>query len=163
MPLLSAAPWRAVQVELAAAADYANPYTDLDVWAEFVHTGGLRLRRPAFFDGNGTWRVRFASPLADGAWTWRADATVDDPGLRGVTGRIDVADTPSNHRLHVHGFWRMSRGRRSLVHADGSAALLVADTAWALPWRASEADVAEYAADRQRKGFKRCAADVDAA
>jgi hypothetical protein len=149
----TAAPWRAIQVELAAAADYANPYTDVDVWAEFVHTSGLRLRRPAFYDGDGTWRVRFASPLRAGTWTWRSEASVDDTGLRGVTGRFDVVDPMSDHRFRSRGFWRMSPGGRSLVHADGSAALLVADTAWALPWRASEADVAQYAADRRRKGF----------
>lgn len=52
-----------------------------------------------------------------------------------------------------HGFWRMSPGGRSLVHADGAPALLVADTAWALPWRATEEQVRTYAADRSGKGF----------
>ena len=52
-----------------------------------------------------------------------------------------------------HGFWRMSPGGRSLVHADGTPALLVADTAWALPWRATADQVRSYARDRQAKGF----------
>jgi hypothetical protein len=47
----------------------------------------------------------------------------------------------------------MSAGRRSLVHADGHPAILVADTAWALPWRATAEQAREYAADRQAKGF----------
>jgi hypothetical protein len=47
----------------------------------------------------------------------------------------------------------MSPGGRSLIHADGTPALLVADTAWALPWRATEAQCRVYAADRQAKGF----------
>jgi hypothetical protein len=141
-----------VQIELVAADSYANPYTEVDVRADFADADGTTLRRPAFYDGDGTWRVRFAAPAA-GTWNWRTDANVDDPGLRGVSGQIDVVDAPTNHRFERHGFWRMSPGRRSLVHADGTPALLVADTAWALPWRAGEADVAHYAEDRQRKGF----------
>jgi hypothetical protein len=47
----------------------------------------------------------------------------------------------------------MSRGHRSLVHPDDAPALLIADTAWALPWRATPDQVAVYAKDRQAKGF----------
>jgi hypothetical protein len=47
----------------------------------------------------------------------------------------------------------MSRGGRSLVHADGTPAILVGDTAWALPWRATEDQVRVYAEDRHAKGF----------
>ena len=47
----------------------------------------------------------------------------------------------------------MSPSGRQLVHADGTPALMVADTAWALPWRATPEQVEEYARDRQAKGF----------
>jgi hypothetical protein len=47
----------------------------------------------------------------------------------------------------------MSPEGRSLVHADGTPAILVADTAWALPWRATEDQVRVYAANRHGKGF----------
>jgi len=40
-----------------------------------------------------------------------------------------------------------------LVHADGTSRLLCADTAWALPWRATADQVEAYAADRGAKGF----------
>jgi Protein of unknown function (DUF4038) len=39
----------------------------------------------------------------------------------------------------------MSPGGRSLIHADGTPALLAADTAWALPWRATEEQCRVYA------------------
>jgi hypothetical protein len=39
------------------------------------------------------------------------------------------------------------------MHADGRPALLVADTAWALPFRATEEQLRVYAADRAGKGF----------
>jgi hypothetical protein len=145
------APWRAAEIALAAADGFANPYTDVDVWADFSAADGTTLRRPAFYDGDGTWRVRFAAP-SPGAWQWVSAAAVDDPGLH-AEGILEVGHEPSNNRLYRHGFWRMSPGGRSLVHADGMPVVLVADTVWALPFRATEADVAVYAADRQRKGF----------
>ena len=47
----------------------------------------------------------------------------------------------------------MSPGGRNVVHADGRPALVCGDTAWALPWRATPAQVTVYAADRHAKGF----------
>jgi hypothetical protein len=47
----------------------------------------------------------------------------------------------------------MSEGKRSLVHADGRPAILVGDTPWGLPWRATHEQARIYAQDRQAKGF----------
>src|SRR5262249_49662997 len=135
------------------AGDYANPYTDVDVWADFTHEGGLTMRRPAFWDGEKCWKIRFAAPQ-EGRWTWRSSASVDDGGLDEQVGEIVCEAAPDEqHRFYRHGFWRMSPGGRSLVHADGTPALLVADTAWALPWRATTEQCQVYAADRHTKGF----------
>ena len=61
---MHAHPWRECEITLTAERDYPNPYTDVEVWAEFTHDAGLVLRRPAFWDGGRTWRIRFASPVA---------------------------------------------------------------------------------------------------
>jgi hypothetical protein len=133
-----AQPWREIELALQAAQAYANGYTDVEVWADFTHDSGLVLRRPAFWDGGSTWKVRFASPDAKGQWTWRVLSSVDDAGLTGQTGVVACESGPvTQHRFCKHGFWRMTPGKRNLVHADGRAAVLVGDTAWGLPWRAS--------------------------
>ncbi len=142
--------WREAEITLTAAVPY--PYATTDVWATFVHDDGTVLRRPAFFDGGRTWRVRFASPLAYGIWRWTTTASVPDPGLH-ASGSMEVIPADGTNPFHRHGFWRMSAGGRSLVHADGTPAVLVADTAWALPWRATVEQVRDYARDRQAKGF----------
>ena len=156
-----AGPWRQVEIELEAARDHPEPYTGVDVWADFEHSSGTVLRRPAFWDGGRTWRLRFAGTVP-GEWTWRSSGPDGDPGLDGRTGRVvvgagepagDSAGEPVGDPFHDHGFWRMSPGGRSLVHADGTPAILVGDTAWALPWRATEDQVRVYAADRSAKGF----------
>ena len=147
-------PWREHEITLTATGDFPNPYTDVNVWAEFVHDNGAVLRRPAFWDENQVWRLRFASPIAEGRWTWRSHSSVEDSGLSGQSGELLVEPgPPPDHRFYRHGFWHMSPGGRSLIHADGTPALLVADTAWALPWRATEAQCRVYAADRRAKGF----------
>lgn len=147
-------PWREIELTLTASADHPHPYTGVDVWAEFVHSNQTLLRRPAFWDGGRTWRIRFASPFAGGEWRWRSAASVPDPDLSDQRGTIACAAEPqAGHRFYRSGFWRMSPGGRSLVHADGTPALLVADTAWALPWRATVDQCRVYADDRRRKGF----------
>jgi hypothetical protein len=153
VPLL-AHPWSEVELTLTAVQQYANGYTDVDVWADFTHDSGMTLRRPAFWDGGSTWKVRFASPLAEGRWTWHTFSSVDDVGLAGKTGTVTCEPGPGvAHRFYRHGFWRMSPGRRNLVHSNGRAAVLVGDTAWGLPWRATHEQCEVYARDRQAKGF----------
>ena len=147
-------PWREAELMLTSGRDYPNGYTDVDVWAEFTHDSGATLRRPAFWDGGHVWKIRFASPLSEGRWAWRSFCSIADSGLAGQSGEIVCeSGPPTHHRFYQHGFWRMSPGGRSLVHADGTPALLVGDTAWALPWRATEEQCRVYAADRQAKGF----------
>ncbi|MFN2202994.1 MAG: DUF4038 domain-containing protein [Caldilineaceae bacterium] len=146
--------WQEVEFSLTASSDCANPYTDVEVWVDFTHDSGEVLRRPAFWDGGRTWKVRFASIVAEGAWTWQSFSSNKDAGLNGQTGTIDcTADLSATNRFYKHGFWRMSPGARSVVHADGYPAILVADTPWALPWRATHDQCRIYAADRHEKGF----------
>ncbi|HEX8237295.1 MAG TPA: DUF5060 domain-containing protein [Abditibacteriaceae bacterium] len=59
-------PWREVEISLSAANDYNNVYTQVEVWADFTHSDGTTLRRPAFWDRGQTWRIRFTSPHAQG-------------------------------------------------------------------------------------------------
>ena len=114
-------------------------------------TSGETVTRPAFWDGGRTWRVRFASTLADGVWRWTANgAPVELPP---PVGWSPLPAEPGGHPAYAHGFVRVAPGARAGRHADGTPWLVVADTAWAMPWRAIVPDVETYAADRRAKGF----------
>ncbi|MGW5239341.1 apiosidase-like domain-containing protein [Monashia sp. NPDC004114] len=146
--------WHEVELTFQAAEDLENPYLEGELAATFVHEDGLALRRPAFWDGGRTWRVRFAPPQ-EGAWSWTLESSGSMQALASQSGVVECAGQagPEGTAFLRHGFWRMSSGGRSLTHADGTAALLVADTAWALPWRATRPQVELYADDRAAKGF----------
>src|SRR3954452_22727101 len=144
--------WQEVELEILVRGQWKNPYSDADLWVDFVHESGRTLRRPAFWDGDDVWRVRF-SPPEPGRWEWSGHGTVQ-PDLPVTSGTLEAATAAAmGHAFYDHGFWRMSPRGRSLVHADGTPAILAADTAWGLPWRATVEDAREYAADRQAKGF----------
>jgi hypothetical protein len=147
-------PWQEHEIVLTSERDYPNPYIEIEVYADFTHASGLTLRRPVFWDGARTWKLRFASPLAAGAWKWHSQSSVADSGLNRQTGEFVCQPEPeTSNRFYQHGFWRMSPGYRNLVHADGYPAILAADTAWGLPWRATEEQCQIYANDRHAKGF----------
>jgi hypothetical protein len=146
-------PWQQTEWTLTAQGNYANPYTDVEVWVRLRHEDGSEWLRPAFWDGGNVWKVRFASPRTSGRWQWESFSAPHDSGLAGQFGEMRVERGVSENRFHRRGFWHIPSGKRNLRHADGTPALLAADTPWALPWRATHAECAIYAQDRQAKGF----------
>jgi hypothetical protein len=162
--------WEQQEVVLAAAADYPNPYADVDVWIELSGPGFSR-RVHGFWDGGRRWRVRFVA-TAPGEWTWRAGSNQPrDAGLNGGTGRLRaVAWTPEElaENPNRRGFVRATANGHALQYADGTPFFLVGDTwlagsTWRLPWRgvaaapgyqpASGISFEEAVAWRKRQGF----------
>jgi hypothetical protein len=47
----------------------------------------------------------------------------------------------------------MSEGKRNVIHANGKPFMVVGDTPWSIPFRATTEQIKEYAADRMKKGF----------
>jgi len=132
-----------------------NPYTEVDAWVIFTHDSGRQLRRPVFWDGGTTYRVRFASTQSEGEWRWSVHADRPDHGFTPASGTL-IAEPPFQdhpHRALSRGFVRAHPAGRSFTYADRSPAFFVFDTAWAMPFRARVSDVETYAADRQAKGF----------
>jgi len=147
--------WQEVELTFTAKWNVANPYTDTESWVDFTHNDGSMLRRPMFWDGDRTFRVRFASTKSAGAWRWQAGDRDGDPGIQGPSGTLRATTNQAARptKFSTHGFWSIPPGGRNLIHADGTPRLLCADTAWALPWRATVEQAEIYARDRSAKGF----------
>lgn len=146
--------WETYEITLTTENVYENPYTDVALWATFTNESGESLVRPGFWDGGNTWKIRFASPDNHSTWKWKTSASPEnDTYLHGKTGSVKAITAVGNNRFSKHGLLKMSPGKRNLVHHDGSPFLLIGDTPWSIPFRATTDQVTTYAADRHHKGF----------
>jgi hypothetical protein len=145
--------WTTYEIQLHAEQTYQNPYTDVDVWTYFVNDNGDSLVRPAFWDGGTQWKVRFAPPDTARTWSWTSYASKNDNGLSGKTGSLQSISYEGKNELLKHGLLRMSPGKRNVVQADSTPFLIVGDTPWSIPFRATIDQVEVYAKDRSEKGF----------
>ncbi len=142
--------WTTYEITLVSGTAYENPYTDVELTAEFTHESGITYRRPGYWDGESTWKVRFAPPNATGTWRWK---TMSDDENLVEEGSFNAVPYEGTNHLFENGLLTMSPGKRSVIHHTGAPFLVVGDTPWALPFRATTDQVEIYAADRQRKGF----------
>ncbi len=142
--------WTTFEITLSARSIYENPYTDINLTTTFTHESGLVYRRPGFWDGGNTWKVRFAPPNDAGLWKWRSAS--EDSGLV-ARGSFMAIPYEGENRLYKNGLLTNSPAKRNVIHQSGKPFLVVGDTPWAIPFRATTEQVRIYAEDRQRKGF----------
>jgi len=149
-----AAQWQEVELTLEGP-DAANPYVEVEAWAHLVHEDGSSVRRPVFWDGGRTYRVRFASTRPAGRWRWSVHSASAEHRFAPSAGELEAAppETGSAHPGLRHGFATIAPGARAMTYADGAPGFMVVDTAWAMPFRATPAEVETYAADRAAKHF----------
>ncbi|MGB5320580.1 DUF5060 domain-containing protein, partial [Eudoraea sp.] len=62
--------WSTLEITLIAQKSYTNPYKDVAVSAEFSNEKGDTIKRPAFWDGENIWKIRFTSPDNNSTWKW---------------------------------------------------------------------------------------------
>ena len=97
------------EATMVSSAKHDNPYTDVILEADLRSPDGKRMTLPGYWDGNGTWRIRFA-PTRVGTWSWRTRS--NDPELHAQEGEIEciaeeesrggyfTADSSSAYRRH---------------------------------------------------------------
>lgn len=145
--------YQPVELELIADEAYEHPHRDVQVGARFEGPGGQVTTVAGFWDGDRTYRIRFAPPSV-GMWTYRTTSSnPDDRGLHGRVGTIEVAPNPSDDPFARHGWLRASDDRRYLTHADGIPFFYLGDTAWEITWKSTRDEVRAYLDDREQKGF----------
>ena len=153
-PIVTAPQWQEVTLSFTSEAEYLNPYMEVDLTVDFTHDNGEVIVRPAFWDGENIWKVSFASPVAEGTWSFETTCSnAADKRLHGITGYVRCTPYEGSNPLISNGLLRMSPGKRNVVHAGGQPFLLVGDTPWALPFRGTTESVLTYAQDRQSKGY----------
>lgn len=89
------------EIELKSTKTYDMPYVQVLLDLELHSPVGKTVRVPGFWDGENTWRIRFAPPQV-GTWTWKTVST--DKDLDGKTGTLECVSEsdPTAGFLHVH-------------------------------------------------------------
>jgi hypothetical protein len=132
-----AMPASAVQIQQYHSHDFSfraqtagNPF-DIELDGEFTGPDGIRLTVPGFYDGNGTWKIRF-SPTRVGQWTLRTKSTVG--ALNGKT-EAAIECTPNRH-TGIHGALRVDAANPyHFRYEDGTRYFLMgyeADWLWGI-------------------------------
>ena len=119
--MTSIAKWDFFELALPGPAD-GNPYLDVAFEATFTQ-GARAVRVPGFYDGEGTYRVRFM-PDAEGEWSFVTQSSA--PALAGHAGTFLCASP----RAGLHGPVTV-RNQFHFAHADGTPFLPFGTTCYA--------------------------------
>jgi hypothetical protein len=123
-----------VELSFECSIDYANPYLDVSVWVDLEGPGFSR-RVHGFWAGDRRFCVRLLAPTP-GTWRWTSGASVDDSGLTGRVGEIEVEAWTDAELAEVptrRGILKPSQDGRAFEFADGTPFFLIGDTWWATP------------------------------
>jgi len=125
--------WNLVEITLTAEDAYLNPYKDVDVEATFTAPDMTTMTMPGFWDGDSTWKIRFA-PNQVGEWTYETSSTnPGDTGLDGQTGTIDVTAYTGTLDSYEHGWALQPSGNdRYITYTDGTPFYWLGYTRWGI-------------------------------
>lgn len=130
-----------------SAKPYDNPFLDVRLDATFALPSGEVTVVPAFYDGDGTWRVRFR-PGQAGVWRYTISAWPPDPGLH-AEGAFEVERSDERGKLCA------TPGQAwGFRYESGEPAFLLGDTTYNLFGMAHcGGDVQAYLRRRAGQGF----------
>jgi hypothetical protein len=114
--------WGVTELAFVGPA-HGNPFTDVELTAQFRDTGGTELSVGGFYDGGGAYRIRFQAPT-EGQWAFETHSTARS--LDSISGTVLVGPPSANNHGPVHvvdGF--------HFAHLDGTRHLPIGTTAYA--------------------------------
>jgi hypothetical protein len=145
--------WTVFETALESTHRYTNPFWDVTVEVRLTAPSGREQTVDAFWDGVGTWRVRYC-PDELGEWHWASRCShIADSGLHAQHGRFHCVPYTGNNPLYQNGPLRLSEDRRHFVHTNGKPFFWLGDTAWNGVLRSTKADWHHYLQTRHQQSF----------
>lgn len=125
--------WVASEITFTSDRDYTNPFYDVDLDVIFTHKDtGYELKVPGFWDGERTYKVRYALNMT-GEWNYVSVCTdKDNKGLHNVTGKINCVEYKGDLEIYKRGFVKTDPKLRYFVYDDGAPFFYLGDTHWFL-------------------------------
>ena len=139
----------------ASSKAYDDPFNEITLDVIFTDPDGHEHCVPAFWAGEGNWRIRYSSSKL-GIHNWRSVCSdTANSGLHNLAGKLEIKPYDGKNPLLQHGHLKVSENRRYLEHIDGTPFLWLGDTWWMglckrLQW---PGDFQTLTADRVNKGF----------
>ena len=122
--------WKVLEITLQSDYEYLNPFNDVDVTAVFVGPNNEIINRPAFWDGNNCWKIRFA-PTVEGKWRMRTISNQNkDKGIHDIKSTIICKPYSGNLDIYRHGFVKVSGNARYFIYNDSTPFFYLGDTHW---------------------------------
>ena len=113
--------WQMHEISLHSATALRNPFIDVEVWARVSTPNGRIWHIPAFYDGDGTWRIRF-TPDDPGTWQATTHTNPSEPMLeRAQQLHVEPVTGPGFLRAYPGEHW-------GFRYDDGTPAFLLGDT-----------------------------------
>ena len=144
------------RVELTFKSDsiYALPSAEINFKAVFTSPSGNKIEQYGFWDGDSTYKIRFAPPEA-GRWEYSTTCSdTANSGLHNRTGSIEVNKYHGNKRWNKRGWLTVSDNQRYLIHKNDSTPFFyLGDTAWEMSRKSTKEEIIKYLDNRESKGF----------
>ena len=124
--------WRMMELSFTSDTDYSQTRAD-EVRMDVVFThkdSGEIITRPAFWDGDNTFIVRFA-PTVKGRWDWTSTCP-EDASLAGLEGTFRCKEYEGDLEVYRRGFVTVMPGRKYFTYADGTPFFYLGDTHWGM-------------------------------
>jgi len=140
---------------------YSSPFNDVTMDVTFEGPNDTTMVMPAFWDGDVTWKVRFA-PTYIGVWEYTTSCNdTSNTGLHNQTGTIGCVSYTGNLEIFQRGFVKARSGERYFSYNDGESFFYLGDTHWGMPTESFDSSTVEgidshfkyIVDDRVSKGF----------
>jgi len=131
--VLAGVQWMVTELTFTSSKSYDNGFNDVYLDVIFTHKSGAELKIPAFWDGENTWRVRFA-PILTGNWTYKTVCSDTlNPGLNIKSGNLTCSAYEGTLDIYKHGFIKTIPNTRYFTFYDGTPFFYLGDTHWSMP------------------------------
>ncbi|WP_236965638.1 apiosidase-like domain-containing protein [Hydrogenophaga sp. SL48] len=121
---------QAIEIRFQSETAYAEPFKDVELDVAFTAPSGNTVVVPAFWAGETTWCVRYASPET-GVHAFKTQCSDEgNPSLHGQVGEAHIEPYLGDNPLYRHGGIRVAEDRRHFCHADGTPFFWLGDTWW---------------------------------
>jgi hypothetical protein len=124
--------WKQFELTFHSAKCYDNPFLDVEFSAAFISEKGDTINRPAFWDGNNVWKIRFA-PTKIGKWIYKLSGKNVDDFKEAKSGFVKAVNYKGNLKIYKNGFLKISLDKRHFVYDNNKPFFYLADTHWFLP------------------------------